>query len=270
MRRPPLILAGLAVAAVATGAWSLPAWAGAWPLEPGRGQAIISFLGDGGTARFDESGARVGGVDFRKLEASAYLEHGLTRRLTVVARPAYQQVRLRGGFGDFQEAEGVAATELGARVVALRGEGGVVSVQVGALIPGEGENLIDARLGDGAVGGEVRLLGGMSWGERRPVFVEAQIAARVFEGQDDPEGRLDLSAGMRLRPNWLALAQTFSTWSDGQGAIARRDYVSHKAQLSVVRDLTDSLSVQSGAFRTVAGRNVIDERAGFVALWLSY
>jgi hypothetical protein len=62
------------------------------------------------------------------------------------------------------------------------------------------------------------------------------------------------------------MAQSFNTFSVGHTA----DHREHKAEVSVVYDLTQSLSVQLGGIATVAGENALRERGVVTALWVRF
>lgn len=245
------------------------AFAGAWPVEPGHGQAIATLTVDVAGSAFDAEGSESLSADFLKTEIALFLEHGLTRAWTLVARPAYQTVAITRD-GGREEGTGFAALELGARRLLWRRENTVASAQFLAVLPGETENVTDAPLGAGEGGAEARFLAGHSWGAAAAGgFVELQAGYRWRDGDDADEVRLDATAGWRMSPRWMTLAQTASAWSATSPPLSR-PYEHHRVQLSMVRRITARWSAQFGAFRTVAGRNVIAEEAGFFSLWWRY
>lgn len=253
-------------AALAAGlAWPSAAGAGAWPLGRGHGQAITAVSVHQATSAFGDDDL----VDFSKVEMSVYWEHGLTDRLTAVARPAAQAVRIVTEEGA-EAANGAGATEFALRWTAFRRDGAVVSLQAGAVTPGEVENAIGARLGEGGVDAEARILAGRGWSGRLPGFVEAQAAWRARSEGDPDEARLDLSIGVEAGRKWKLIAQSFSVWEsyarEGQPEPAEL----HRVQLSGVRSLGPTWSVQVGVLDAVAGKATLDERAAFVALWMRY
>lgn len=246
-----------------------PALAGAWPMEPGRGQIISAVLADEASRGFDGDGNASVEIDFEKFELSAFIEHGLTERITLVARPAVQTVSIDRA-GGVDEADGFSALDIGARLLVARSGGWVASLQGSAVFPGATENGVNADLGSGERGAEARLLAGYGWGDAaRGGFAEAQSAYRARSGVDPDEARLDLTLGWRASADWSAIAQSFSIWSVPEGAPGD-DYETHRLQLSVVRRLDERWSVQAGAFGAVAGRRAVDERAAFIAVWRRY
>jgi hypothetical protein len=106
----------------------------------------------------------------------------------------------------------------------------VMAVQAGALWMSHPA----AGCSDG--GGEVRWLGGRSFGEGG--FVDVEAATRALEGGCAGE-RLDLTAGYRPRDNWLAMGQAFldAPW-EGEETV--------RAQLSLVRCGRSGRGIQQG------------------------
>ncbi len=268
----------MAAAVVAAAVSASPVLAGAWPQNKGDGLAIFTYSFDSASRRFDDDGDAAVDVTFTKQELSAYLEYGLTSRVTLVGRPVIQSVRSKGPATDdvtippTDEAAGLGGTEAGARFLLGRPFGGVVSFQGVALIPGDGENAVDEPLGEGGFGGEVRLLAGASWGWRgRGGFADAQVGARSRGDVAGIEGRVDVTVGVRPSPDWMWLGQSFTLIGEESAettpGAGRQDVTSHKVRLSGVRRLNRSWAVQGGVTATVAGRNIIEERAAMVALW---
>ena len=64
--------------------------------------------------------------------------------------------------------------------------------------------------------------------------------------------RLDLGFGVRPADKWLLLLQNFNRFNEQSpfGGRAR----AHKAQASVIHDLSENWSVMGGAFVTIAAR----------------
>ncbi|WP_417471194.1 hypothetical protein [Maricaulis sp.] len=240
-----------------------PVDAGAWPQPRGEGLLISTTLLDRAEAAFDADGDRRDDGYFYKDELALYLEYGLSERLTLVSRLAWQTVERRSG-PDFDSAQGFAATELGLRGLLMTGEHQVLSLQAMAILPGEGENISDQPLGDGGNAWEGRLLWGTSLG--RDVFADAQLAYRRREDEFSDEARLDLTLGWQPRPRWHLFAQSFSVWSLDDPRPGVREFEQHKLQVSIGREI-GQLEYHLGAALTPAGRNSIEERSVFLSVW---
>jgi len=237
----------------------------------GHGQTISALSYSSADLAFDDGGEAVAPTIFDKVEVSDFLEYGLTPRFTLVAQPVVQSVRLGDGAGGEETQTGFASSQIGVRWLALQRGSSVLSLQAAAVIPGQGENVFNAPLGEGGLAGEARVLAGRSWGDAaRGAFVEGQAAYRMRGGGDPDETRLDVTVGVRPSDHWLVIGQSFSIWSATDVAFPVRPYAIHKAQLSAVRQINDRVSVQLGAYGAYAGRNVVDERAAFMAVWVSF
>ncbi len=253
--------------------------ASAWPAPKGETLAITSYTYYSADQRLgDRTGPRMP-IHFEKHEASLFVEHGLTDRVTLVAKPSVQRIRseqaLPDGGVDRVDAFGLGGSEVGARMLLGRPAGAAVTLQLTALSPNTIENAAGDPVGDGGYGAEIRLLLGESWGwRRRGGFASAQLAYRARTEVDSPEARVDLTLGLRPSRDWMLLGQSFSRWSTERvSGFAQPDaqyYHQHQVQFSALRHLDEDWALQLGAFASVAGRNVLDEEGGVIALWRKY
>ena len=168
----------------------------------------------------------------------------------------------------------LSSAELGGRLRLWQGSGVVVSTAVSARFE-------EARADDGSETFgwtrpevETRLLAGygFSTGPRLwslPAFVDAEAAYRSRTGEGPDEILVDLTVGLRVRPDTLLLAQSFSTLSTAEEK-GEASYAYHKVQGSVVYDLDARWSLQVGAFATVAGRNALREQGLVTAVWFRF
>lgn len=239
--------------------------AGAWPNAPGEGLLILAGTYDYADRGFDPDGRPREAIRYEKQEISLFGEYGLTRRITLVGRAALQDVTIEND-GMIDTKSGLAASEIGARAVVFRRDWDVLSIQATLVLPGDVENVSDLRLGEGGRDYEARVLYGRSFallgGDG---FAEAQAGWRVRQGAPPDEARLDLTLGWSDN-GWSAMAQAFGLYGTG-ATLPRRDYENLKLQASVARELGDRMQLQFGAFRTVAGRSIVQETAVFVAVW---
>lgn len=237
-----------------------PAFAGAWNLPKGQGQAIVKYEDMHADQGFDPNGDRVDlSVERRDQTASVYAEYGLTDRLTLQFKGEWQ--RGRDAFVDF---EGRGPVEIGARWQVWRDERSVVAVYGGYADGGEGRNAGYAPPGAGNADWEARLMAGRSMnralgGLIQGGFVEAQVARRWRQGLPD-EVRLDLTMGTRLNQDWTFITQAFGGLTDGDGA----RWLS--LDTSVVRDFGD-WSLQAGWRQSVAGREIPAAGGPVVGIW---
>jgi hypothetical protein len=157
-----------------------PAFAGAW-IAPPEGQEIwTNVAGYGDEGQFAES--------------SAYWEIPTSETLALIAAPWLEENAAASAKG--WRAEATVAL----KAALMRGPRGAMAVQGGVVWRS------DPGPGCSEMGAEARWLGGASLGETR--FVNLELAGRLHEGGCfDP--RLDLTAGYRPDPRWLAMAEIF-------------------------------------------------------------
>jgi hypothetical protein len=263
------------------------AFAGAWLMPPGEGQAIVTTTFADARKAYDASGRLIQTPSYRKFETRLYVEHGLFDWLTIVAEGGYMNfsgaagpydhlnllveeakaglpLSLQGPAGARYEGLGLGA--LGARTLLFTWGDYIVSLQAGvrAASPAA-RRFLDMR---DPVQADLRLLVGRPFELFGfPAFVDAQLGYRS-RGQNGDEIRADLTAGLRPLPPILLLAQSFSGFAPRGGPAGV--VAAQKFQLSAVYDVTASLSLQIGAIAAIGGVNAPAERGLLSAFWWRY
>ncbi len=240
-----------------------PAAAGAWLQERGEGLLILTQLLDRAEGYFDQDGVRQAEGFFYKDEVAAYVEYGLSDDYTLVTRLAWQSVEQSFG-GAYDQASGLAASELAVRRALWRRNNEILSAQLGLFLPGEGENIANQPLGDGDLSGEVRLLAGRGFSSGG--FSELQLAYRQRGGRYLDEWRLDAGIGAPVRENLMAMVSAYSVWSAEAARPGVPEFQQTKIQMSAVIGWGD-LDVEIGGFFTPTGESALDERALFLSVW---
>lgn len=118
---------------------------------------------------------------------------------------------------------------------------------------------VDARL---LFGQDVPLFG-------LPAFVDIEPGAHVRADPFPTEARLDVTFGVRPRPDVLILLQDFSSFAHSDGPLVPLAS-SSKLQASLVFDLSARWSLQVGGVRTVAGRNAVRETGPLGGVWYRF
>jgi hypothetical protein len=242
------------------------AHAGAWLQPKGQGLLILSGTMLSSGRAFDESGGSFDIPRYNKFEFDGWLEYGLTDHFTAILRPQFRSVGIARPTDASHAGLGYAG--VGARIGLWSSESSVLSFQSLLRIPGSGDENDPAQAGSTDMEEDVRLLYGHSsklgaW----PAFLDSAFAYRFRGGGAPDEIRSDVTFGVRPRPDLMLMAQSFSTFSQGN---ARGFYDvgwEWKAAASVVWDFAKDWSVQVGGIATLAGENTLRERGGFVALW---
>jgi hypothetical protein len=246
---------------------STAAFAGAWTLERGQGKAFVTSTFTYGDHGFDGDGNLIPVPEYRKFELTTSLEYGFRDWLTFLARADLTEERVHDpdpravvvstsrSFGAvaggararlWQTDRFVASTEL------LALSGGMDSA--GTLNPADGpgmEGRLRFGIGESVIG--------------RPVFADVAAGYRYrFDENESDEVLVDVTLGARIRPRWLVLGQTFSTFeTDGDSAF-------HKVAGSVVWNMRDRFHIEAGAIATVAGQNAVRELGGRLGFWYEF
>jgi len=238
------------------------AHAGAWTEPAGDTQVISSVRASLAWDGFDANGRNVSIPTFRKEELDIYSETGLTDSATLIIHPDfinYHPDKPSGG------AIGFGNTEIGFEERLWHDDMQVLSLQATALLPGR------TILTSGGTDGEVRALYGRAF-ELFGVeaFADAELAWRLRSRSYAGEIRPELTLGFKPDADWQVLLQSFNIVTTGRGRTLLFQGEQAKLQLSAVYRLSETLSLQAGAFATLAGSNTPAERGLLTALWLRF
>lgn len=246
-----------------------PAMAGAFMLPEGTGQFIAGVGYSEGSRRFDKTGNRVAAPTYRKREISGYLEYGLTSRISIIAAPTLAH---DNGAPAVNSVTGSTSSAFGGRVLLYGTAERVVSLQ--ALVqPPIGAGSLATQIANGgsrSLATDVRLMYGQSFLVLGyAAFIDLQPGVRLRTDPFPTEARFDATFGLRPISRLLCMLQVFNSFAHSSGPlIERRSY--SKLQGSVVYDLTPVWSVQVGGFRTIAGRNAVQEVGPFGGVWYRF
>jgi hypothetical protein len=247
------------------------AQAGAWPQEPGHGQLINSFsYYEVNVQGYDGLGKPSGHGAYTQLEFAPYLEYGLTDRLTIGAQPRVQEVT-QTGLPFTGHSFGLVQFNIFARYTLYHDDYNAVSIQAQAGIPGSATTH-NPELAEPNAEYELRALygRGLTFPNGWTGFIDSEAGYRLETNGNANEIRVDFTFGVTPLPNWSFFAQSFNTISTGAAPPGSIDYDLYRVQLSGLRKLTSSLSLQFGAWDDVGGRNISRGAAGIVALWYQF
>ena len=165
---------------------------------------------------------------------------------------------------------GLSNAALAARAQIYRSDRYAMSVEIGGRtedVYGEADAEVDTFGWDSPLI-EARWSGGANFELfGRAAFADVSAGYRFRTGEGPDEVLLDTTLGIKAFEDITLLMQNFTTVAGGNEETA---FVRQKAQVSIVYDLSEKWSLQSGGFATVAGQNVLRERGGFAALWYRF
>jgi protein XagA len=245
------------------------AFAGAWTLEAGTGELIITGTAMQAKSVFDSNSKRQSILRYGKEEAQALIEYGVTNWFTAMLQPSLQHVNIAARLG--AERGGLGYTDVGGRARIWSDDSWVVSAQATFRIPGVHDKTNPAAIGYTDPEIDIRGLVGYSFkAGTQPAFVDVEVAQRFRLGGPPDEFRTDITFGIRPVDRWLFLAQSFNVVSEGAGTWGFGSFAYHKLQLSAVYALTPTLSLQLGGYSTYWGRNALQENGLVVGAWYKF
>lgn len=238
-------------------------------LEPeGQGQVIVTTSFTDSANAFDAAGRLVPVASYRKFELNAWMDYGLTDKLTLVFVPSADDIAGSGNPGSTYR--GLGMTEAGVRMAIAQTESTIFSFQATGLAPGSFNKTNPALAGDNAFESDARLLYGASFQlGGLSSFVDVETGYRWHE-IGPGEIRADLTFGIRPIPKLQLLAQSFNIVSVGPGLAYAPNFRSDKLEASAVYDFAENWSAQLGAFATVAAENARRERGLITAVWYRF
>ncbi len=246
------------------------AHAGAWTREPGSFEIISTVSYHSGNSEFDNSGVRNDLVNFSKLESIFFIEYGILKNWSATARLALQQVSVvRSSVID--EGSGLGATELSLKRNLGEFQDWVFAAQGSISIPGDAENRLDLRLGEGDLEWEVRGLAGRPFAVGNTTgFVDLQLARQFRLQPNAEEWHLDMTIGYRPTAKIMTMAQIFVMRGDKVQTSFARTLESTKVQGSVVWFFKPHHGIQLYGAKMIDGRNTIADRTIGIGYWFDF
>lgn len=246
-----------------------PQWAraGAWTQPEGQWQAITGFI----FSQADRTYGSGAPIDFHKLLLQAYGEYGLRDTVTLFTTVESAAVSVRqDDAAPYRERDNAA--EGGARLRLDPWLGledlGVLSLEASLRAAGAFNFAVSADRNTGGSGAQLRLLYGRGFKLlERDGFVDVEVGERLLSGARPNETPLDLTVGLWLSADDMALVQSFNLFAGAGRLAAYPAFESHKLQLSWVRRLSDRFRLQAGGFFSPAGRNALVEQGFCLSLW---
>lgn len=236
-------------------------------LDERDGQAIVTFYYSQSNQGFDNNGNVVDINDYNKFEVFLLAEYAVNDDLTLIFNPSFRHVSVDGD----ENSTGLGYTAIGARHDILENEQGWLALEGTVRIPGVERSDSLAQVGSTDMEYDIRARAfhNIKLGDV-PGFIDAQGGYRLRDGDPPNEFHADLTVGVRPSPDWLFMAQSFATISDGSGQGVFDTFRYHNIQLSAVKTVAPGVSLQFGLVGTVSGRNALRERGAFGGVWIDF
>ncbi len=260
----------MCILAATSGASPAPAWAGAWPQPEGEGQIITSYFSTEADEAFGPDGKVRPKTRYTKQEIASYAEYGWTKDTTLLAEIVYTKDDT-DFFGEHHRQQGLSRAELGARYAIGTWQDTLFSVQALAALHGtsSGDDPASSRRGD--IDGEIDITLGRSFTLLGiEGFSDTVIGYRLRPGGRADEAKTNITLGIRpfSRTMLLLKSENFATVSGGHQTAA--DVTRNKLGLSLVREITPTISLELGGMKTISGRNSLRETSLNLGLWYRF
>jgi hypothetical protein len=251
----------------------IAARAGAWSEDADHWLVINQFdYYQADVQGYNQQGRPAGHGTYKQFEFSPYIEYGVTPDLTIGSQPRLQYVNLQDGAPGGGSNNGVVQVNLFARYSIYKWDFDVLSFQAQFDIPGAA-NHPQPQVALTNLESEARLLYGHSF-DMLPwswtAFFDGELAFRYIAGAQASQTRWDMTLGVRPQPDWLVLFQTFFTFGLHNQRGTGADYDLYRLQLSVVKQITDNISLQIGGWHDAGGRNIALGNAIIAAIWFRF
>ena len=246
------------------------ALAGAWTLPAGETKAIVTTSLAYADSQFGPDGRRQPRRDFRKIETTLYVEFGIADQLTFLGEVAHANEKITDhGFSSSNS--GPARVETGARLRLGEIDDTLVSLQAIVALHTEQQSNDPFASKSGDLDYEIALATGAPFtllGVEG--FSTSLTAYRYRPGGRADEVSVDATIGLKPADGWMILFQSLNFISVGREALPGIRTRSHKAKLSIIRQVHKNLSIELGAFKTLTGENMIEETAGLLGFWYHF
>jgi hypothetical protein len=243
--------------------------AGAWTPDQGHGEVIVTTLFDRADAAFNQAGRFTPTPLYRSLQASAFVDYGVTDWLAVLVKPSVQSSNL--GAPEDQRYTGLGNSEMGAQARLWRDDSTVLAVQANLIAPTTAGAVNSWLAGSRNAAFDLRLLLGENVAiGALPGFVDLSGGVQLRGGPAPNEAHADLTFGLYATPSFLLLAQSFNIFSGPSNNPDYPRWAQAKAQFSIVFSLNADWRIQFGGFTTLAGQNAYRENGALVAVWRKF
>lgn len=269
---------GLGVTAVLT-ALAGQAYAGAWTLEAGKGQLIMTGLYQSADHLWNNRGNKQPQAEYQKYELNPYMEYGLADGLTVGANLSLQRAQQDATSVTSSESNwGIGDSEFFVRKRLWQRDGFILSSESLIKLPSP-EFSHDGAPGIGSPNPDMGT--GLSAGYGFSAhglnhFAALDTQYRYRFGRQKDQLKIATTVGISTSEKWMVMPQAFFTYriSDPKTASFTQssgdDYNQIRLQLSTVYKVREDVSLQFGGFHDVSGKNSGIGKGVLFSVWKQF
>jgi hypothetical protein len=237
-------------------------YAGAWTRQAGSGLYIQNASYYFTNKFFDNSGNKKTFSGYGKYELNPYLEYGLSDRLTIGSNIFLQRVSQTTNNINNQTNWGIGDSEFFSRLRLWQKNGFIVSAEPMVKLPSLVREAAMPQIGNRNFDAAITLSGGYGYKAwQLNHFVNIDIGYNHRFGSPHDQVKFSGTAGFSVSENWMVIAQVFNTSRFGTNIAptftesSADDYNLTKLQISAIYKIDSKLSLQTGIFSNIAGRN---------------
>lgn len=237
-------------------------YAGAWTRQAGSGLYIQNASYYFTNKFFDNSGNKKAFSGYGKYELNPYLEYGLNDGLTIGSNIFLQRASQTRNNINNQTNWGIGDSEFFTRLRLWQENGFILSAEPMVKLPSLARNAAEPQIGNRNFDTAITFSGGYGYKAwKLDHFVNIDITYNHRFGAPNDQLKFAGTAGFSLSDSWMAIAQVFNTSRLGANIgpafteSSADDYNLTKLQISAIYKIDSKLSLQTGIFSNIAGRN---------------
>ncbi len=241
----------------------------AWLREKGKGQVIVNTSYYSANEFITPDGNSLKITDYDKYELNPYVEYGLLDWVTIGGSTSLQSIS-QSSDDNF----GIGDTDIFARFKVYEDNGFVFSLSPLIKFPALADKKEVPTIASGQYHAELRANAGYGFKAFDiKHFATLSAGPRVRMGSSDNQLRFDAAYGIKPDDKWMFLLKSSGILSENLPDISARsiktgnDHHLIKTQISGVYNLSESTSLEVGAFTDVYSRNTSDGDGILFSVW---
>lgn len=239
------------------------AYAGAWTQKSGKGLFVQNMSYYFADRFFDNSGRKSPLDDYQKYELNPYIEYGLYDDVTIGSNIFLYQTSQKNSATNTKYTNwGLGDSEFFLRYRLRQNQGLVFSVEPMLKIPSPEKNNVLPRIGSDNIDTGLTFSAGygfQAW--KLNHYINADIGYRHRFGEATDQLKFSVTAGLSVSNDTMITSQIFITKRTGSRnqeiftQSSGDNYDLSKLQLSAIHKINDDISLQTGIFKDISGKN---------------